>query len=75
MRAIRLFPHFRLLRVPVADYWHEHAPVTPAPVYLARPSRQYIVYLCALTVCVRTGEVGRVGRVACGMLRVDLSGS
>jgi hypothetical protein len=50
VRAVRLFPRLRWLRVPAVDYWHEHAPVTPAPVHLVRPStnRGY-VYPCVLT--------------------------
>ncbi|KAI9437370.1 hypothetical protein BJY52DRAFT_612299 [Lactarius psammicola] len=38
VRAVRLFPCLRLLRLPAVDYWHEHSPVTPAPVHLVRPS-------------------------------------
>ena len=41
VRAVRLFPRLRWLRVPAVDYWHEHAPITPAPVHLVRPSCQY----------------------------------
>ncbi len=42
VRAVRLFPHLRWLRMPAVDYWHEHSPVTPSPVHLVRPSRQYM---------------------------------
>ena len=34
VRAIRLFPRLRWLRLPAVDYWHEHLAVTPAPVHL-----------------------------------------
>ncbi|KAI9434792.1 hypothetical protein H4582DRAFT_743801 [Lactarius indigo] len=34
VRAVRLFPRLRWLRLPAVDYWHEHSPVTPAPVHL-----------------------------------------
>ena len=36
VRAVRLFAGLRWLRVPAVDYWHEHAPVTPAPVHNVR---------------------------------------
>ncbi len=42
VRAVRLFPRLRWLRMPAVDYWHEHSPVTPAPVHLVRPPRQYM---------------------------------
>ncbi|KAH9953700.1 hypothetical protein BGW80DRAFT_1567137 [Lactifluus volemus] len=35
VRVVRLFARLRWLRVPAVDYWHEHAPVTPAPVHRA----------------------------------------
>jgi hypothetical protein len=35
VRVVRLFARLRWLRVPAIDYWHEHAPVTPAPVHRA----------------------------------------
>lgn len=47
VRAVRLFPRLRSLRVPAVDYWHEHAPVTPAPVHLVRPSRQISTFVHA----------------------------
>ena len=34
VRAVRLFPCLRWLRLPAVDYWHEHSPVTPVPVHL-----------------------------------------
>ncbi|KAH9169634.1 hypothetical protein EDB89DRAFT_2196357 [Lactarius sanguifluus] len=34
VRAVRLIPRLRLLHIPAVDYWHEHSPVTPAPVHL-----------------------------------------
>lgn len=37
VRAVRLFPRLRWLRLPAVDYWHEHSHVTPAPVHLVRP--------------------------------------
>jgi hypothetical protein len=36
MHTVRLFGHLRWLRVPAVDYWHEDAPVTPAPVHNVR---------------------------------------
>ena len=42
VRAVQLFPRLCWLRMPAVDYWHEHSPVTPAPVHLVRPSRQYM---------------------------------
>ena len=42
VRAVRLFPCLRWLRLPAVDYWHEHSPVTPAPVHLVRPVRPCI---------------------------------
>jgi hypothetical protein len=63
VRAVRLFPGLRCLRLPAVDYWHEHSPVTPEPVHLVRPLRQY------LRLCVRTDMcvwAGRVGRGTCG---------
>jgi hypothetical protein len=36
VRAVRLFLRLRWLRLPAVDYWHEHLPVTPAPVHLVR---------------------------------------
>ena len=41
VRAVRLFPGLRWLRVPAVDYWYEHAPVTPAPVHPVRSSPPY----------------------------------
>jgi hypothetical protein len=35
VRVVRLFARLRWIRVPAVDYWHEHAPVTPAPVHRA----------------------------------------
>ncbi|KAI9511018.1 hypothetical protein F5148DRAFT_1327872 [Russula earlei] len=34
VRAVRLFPRLRWLRVPAVDYWYAYAPATPAPVHL-----------------------------------------
>ncbi|KAI9452562.1 hypothetical protein BJY52DRAFT_1226064 [Lactarius psammicola] len=44
VRAVRLFPCLRLLRLPAVDYWHEHSPVTPAPVHLG----EWVEVLAAL---------------------------
>jgi hypothetical protein len=35
VRVAQLFAHLRWLRVPAVDYWHEHGPITPAPVHRA----------------------------------------
>src|SRR6266702_3559591 len=65
VRAVRLFPRLRWLRMPAVDYWHEHLPVTSAPVHLVRPAN-ICVYPCALT---GGCGVGRMGRGACGAAR------
>lgn len=44
VRAVRLFPRLRWLRMPAVDYWHEHLPVTPAPVHLG----EWVEVLAAL---------------------------
>ncbi|KAH9046341.1 hypothetical protein EDB83DRAFT_2404658 [Lactarius deliciosus] len=44
VRAVRLFPRLRCLRMPAVDYWHEHLPVTPAPVHLG----EWVEVLAAL---------------------------
>ncbi|KAH9035979.1 hypothetical protein EDB84DRAFT_1203663 [Lactarius hengduanensis] len=44
VRAVRLFPRLRWLRMPAVDCWHEHLPVTPAPVHLG----EWVEVLAAL---------------------------
>jgi len=61
VRAVRLFPCLRWLRMPTVDYWHEHSPVTPAPVHLVRPSRQYM----RLSVCADERVWGRASGSRC----------
>jgi len=36
VRALRLFPRLRWLRVPAVDYWYGYAPVTSAPIHVVR---------------------------------------
>jgi hypothetical protein len=48
VRAVRLFPRLRWLRLPAVDYWHEHLPVTPTPVHLVTSP---LVILCLMRAC------------------------